>query len=79
MKRDCDIKHFVKDEEGRYIWTEKPYSDWQLVFVLNESIPEGILEQVSLAICILQRCIAYVVTAEPVCGCETQHCMPACT
>ena len=54
MTRDCYIKHYARDEEGRYIGTEKPYPDWQLVLVPNKSTPEDILEQVSLALCILQ-------------------------
>ncbi|KAF2623471.1 hypothetical protein BU25DRAFT_350344, partial [Macroventuria anomochaeta] len=40
------IKHYAKDEEGKYIGTEKPYPDWQLVFVPNKSTPDDILQQV---------------------------------
>lgn len=47
MTRDCYTKHYAKDEEGRYIGTEKPYPDWQLVFVPNKSTPDDILQQVS--------------------------------
>ncbi|UPX19477.1 uncharacterized protein EKO05_0009737 [Ascochyta rabiei] len=49
MTRDCYIKHYAKDDEGNYIGTEKPYPDWQLVFVPNKGTPEDILRQVSEA------------------------------
>lgn len=47
MTRDCYIKHYAKDVEGNYIGTEKPYPDWQLVFVPNKSTPGDVLEQAS--------------------------------
>lgn len=46
MTRDCYIKHYAKDEGGNYIGTEKPYADWQLVFVPNKGTPEDVLKQV---------------------------------
>ncbi|KZM22616.1 hypothetical protein ST47_g6155 [Ascochyta rabiei] len=48
MTRDCYIKHYAKDDEGNYIGTEKPYPDWQLVFVPNKGTPEDILRQGAL-------------------------------
>ncbi|KAJ4984903.1 hypothetical protein SVAN01_09597 [Stagonosporopsis vannaccii] len=47
MTRDCYIKHYAKDEDGNYIGTEKPYADWQLVFVPNKSTPDDILQQLN--------------------------------
>ncbi|KAJ8110696.1 hypothetical protein OPT61_g6525 [Boeremia exigua] len=47
MTRDCYIKHYAKDDEGKYIGTEKPYPDWQLVFVPNKSTPDDILQQLN--------------------------------
>ncbi len=55
MTRDCYVKHYAKDEEGRYIGTEKPYPDWQLVFVPNKSTPEDILQQVSGVVLIVSK------------------------
>lgn len=46
MTRDCYVKHYAKDDEGNYTGTEKPYADWQLVFVPNKSTPENVLKQV---------------------------------
>lgn len=67
MTRDCYVKHYAKDEEGNYIGTERPYPDWQLVFVPNKSTPDDILQQVSpLSYRRLVR-VANVMAVERVC------------
>lgn len=78
MTRDCYIKHYAKDEEGNYIGTEKPYPDWQLVFVPNKSTPEDILEQVNEDVsATVVSDVANAVAAKPICRCETRHSAPA--